>query len=156
MSGEGVHNPLDETQIIADIAVVDGIVDEILEDTDAIRETADAEAILTQAGGQLTTDGNVQDLYIANSPAGIFRPICLKIDFTNHTAGETVVIRLLYQIEPEGNLILQDTVTYAGLVSPELINIDLEPNRYGIQVTIQKTAGTNRAYDWEVFYEEAP
>ncbi|GAI66579.1 unnamed protein product, partial [marine sediment metagenome] len=53
-----------------------------------------------------------------------------------------------------GNLILQDTVTYTGVVSPELINIDLEPNRYGVQVTIEHTVGTNQAYDWEVFYEE--
>jgi len=52
-----------------------------------------------------------------------------------------------------GALILQDELTYAGLISPELINIDLEPNRFGVQVTIEKTAGTNRDYDWEVFYE---
>ena len=35
-----------------------------------------------------------------------------------------------------------------------MIGIDLLPNRYGVKVTIQKTAGTNRAYDWEAIYEE--
>jgi len=156
MSGEGISNPLDETQILADIAVVDAIVDEILEDTDAIREVTDSEAILTEIGGQLTTDGNVQNLYIAEAPAGIFRPICVKIDFTNHTATETVVIKTHYRIAPGGVHREQDSVTYAGVPAEPLINIDLEPNRYGVKVTIQKTAGTNRAYDWEVFYEEAP
>ena len=76
---------------------------------------------------------------------------------SNQTAAETVVLRLYYQINPTGALVLQDAVTYAGVTSPELINIDFEPNRYGIAVTLQNTAiGTHRTYDWEVFYEEAP
>ena len=152
----GVFNPYDDTYLLTLIAVIDALCDEILEDTGAVREVTDAEAILTEIGGQLTTDGNVQNLYIAEAPAGIFRPVCVKVDFTNHTAAETVVIKTHYRIAPGGNHIEQDSVTYAGVVSPELININLEPNRYGIKVTIQKTAGTNRAYDWEVFYEEAP
>ena len=152
----GVFNPYDDTYLLSLIVIIDALCDSILEDTGAIREVADSEAILTETGGQLTTDGNVQNLYIAEAPAGIFRPVCVKIDFTNHTAGETVVIKTHYRIAPGGVHIEQDSVTYAGVVSPELINIDLEPNRYGIKITIQKTAGTNRAYDWEVFCEEAP
>lgn len=151
-----IHNPYDDATLLALIAVIDGIVDAILEDSGAIREVTDAEAILTETGGQLTTNGNVQNLYIAEAPAGVFSPVCVKIDFTNHTATETVVVKTHYRVAPGGNHIEQDSVTYAGVVSPELVNIDLEPNRYGIKVTIQKTAGTNRAYDWEVFYEEAP
>ena len=151
-----VHNPYDDTALLVLIAIIDAIVDDILEDTGAIRKVTDAEAILTEIAGQITTDGNVQNLYIAETPAGIFRPICLKLDFTNHTAGETVVVKVHYRIAVGGVYIEQSTTTFAGLTSPELINIDLEPNRYGIKITIQKTAGTNRAYDWEVFYEEAP
>ena len=152
-----IHNPYDDTALLALIAIIDGIVDEILEDTNAIREVTDSEAILTETSGSITTDGTEQNVYINLAPAGIHRPICFKIDMTNQTAAETVVLRTYYQIAPGGALVLQDTVTYAGVVSPELINIDLEPNRYGIAVTIQNTAiGTHRAYDWEVFYEEAP
>jgi len=69
------------------------------------------------------------------------------------TATETTVLRTYYRIVGAAAYILQDSVTYAGVLDPDLINIDLEPNRYGIQVTIEKTAGTNRAYPWEVFYE---
>jgi len=160
---DGIVNPTDIRPILDIIGEFEdieetlaAITEEIIEDTEAIRATTDAEAILSEIAGQIATDGNVQNLYIAEAPAGIFRPICVKIDFTNHTAGETVVIKTHYRIAPGGAHIEHDSVTYAGVVSPELINIDLEPNRYGIKVTIQKTAGTNRAYDWEVFYEEAP
>lgn len=153
----GVSNIYDDTYLLTLIAVIDAICDAILEDTGAIREVTDSEAILTETAGQILTDGTEQNLYVAIAPAGVFRPICVKINFTNQTATETVVIRTYYQIAPLGALVLQDTVNYAGVVSPELINIDLEPNRFGVRVSIQNTAiGTHRTYDWEVFYEEAP
>ena len=158
MSGN-VHNPYDDTALLALIVIIDALCDAILEDTDAIREVTDAEPVLTETSGSITTTAAEQNIYINNAPAGVFRPICVKIDFTAQTATETVVIRTYYRISSVGGaaLILQDTVTYAGVVSPELINIDLEPNRYGVAVTIQRTvAGVDRAYDWEVFYEEAP
>ena len=144
-----VHNPADLTELEAAVAVIE-------EDVDAIRAITDAEAILTETGGQLTTDGTEQTIYTNEAPAGVFRPICLKMDFFNQTAIETTVLRIYYRIAPGGAFGEQDATTFVGAVDPELINIDLEPNRYGIRVTIEKTAGTNRAYDWEVFYEEAP
>lgn len=152
-----IHNPYDDTNLLILIAIIDAICDAILEDTIAIREVTDAEAILTETSGQITTDATEQTIYIANAPAGVFRPICVKIDFTNQTATETVDIKTYYKIAVGGAFVLQDLVTYAGVTSPELINIDLEPNRYGVWVSIQNTAiGTHRTYDWEVFYEEAP
>ena len=159
MSGEGITNTYDDAYLLALIAILDAICDSILEDTDAIREVTDAEPVLEETGGSIITDGTEQDIYINNAPAGVFRPVCVKIDFTNQTATETVVIKTYYRISPVAGsaLILQDTVTYAGVVSPELINIDLEPNRYGVWVSIQNTAvGVHRAYDWEVFYEVHP
>ena len=154
-----IHNPYDDTALLILIALLQVDVDEILEDTEAIREVTDAEPVLEETGGSVTTTGAEQTIYINNAPAGVFRPVCIKIDFTAQTATETVVLRTYYRISPVGgsNLILQDTVTYAGVVSPDLINIDLEPNRYGVWVTIQNTAvGVHRAYDWEVFYEVHP
>jgi len=152
-----IHNPYDDTALLALIVIIDALCDAILEDSGAIREVTDSEAILTETSGQITTDGTEQDVYVNIAPAGVFRPVCFKIDMTNQTATETVVLRTYYQINPTGGLVLQDTVTYAGVVSPELISVDLEPNRYGVAITIQNTAvGTHRAYDWEVFYEEAP
>jgi len=155
MSGH-VHNPADVTELEAAVAAVQSDIDLLEIDVDAIREVTDSEAILTEIGGQLTTDGNVQNLYIAEAPAGIFRPICLKLDFSNHTAAETVVVGIEYRIAPSGAFILESSTTFAGVPVQLLQTFDLDPNRYGIKVTITKTEGTNRAYDWEVFYEEAP
>ncbi len=152
-----VHNPYDDTYLLSLIVIIDALCDEILEDTVAIREVTDSEAILTETSGDILTDGTEQNVYINLAPAGVHRPICFKIDMTNQTAAETVVLRTYYQINPTGALVLQDTATYAGVTSPELINVDLEPNRYGVAITLQNTAiGTHRTYDWEVFYEEAP
>ena len=151
-----IHNPYDDTFLLSLVTILQATLDEIYEDTDAIREVTDSEAILTEVAGQITTDGTEQTLYTEESPAGIFEPRCCKIDFTNQTATETVVIRVSYRISPGGNLILQSATTFAGAQDPDLINIELEPNRYGFGITIEKTAGTNRAYDWEVHYEEAP
>jgi len=121
--------------------------------TAAIKAKTDALAILTETGGTVTTDGAEQTVYINNAPAGVYAPRGVKIDFTNQTATETVVLKLYYRIKSGGNLILQDTLTFTGAVSPELIKIGLDENRYGVKVTIQHTAGTNRAYDWGVYYE---
>lgn len=152
-----IHNPYDDTYLLSLIVIIDAICDAILEDTTAIREVTDSEAILTEQAGQITTTGAEQTIYINNAPAGVFRPVCVKVDFFNQTATETVVLRTYYRIAVGGGMALQDEVTYAGAQDPELINIDLEPNRYGVWVTIQRTViGVDRAYDFEVFYEEAP
>ncbi|MBW2363558.1 MAG: hypothetical protein JRF25_00505 [Deltaproteobacteria bacterium] len=108
---------------------------------------------MTETGGTLTTDGTEQDVYINNAPAGIYGPLQVLIDFTAHTAGETVVVKTYYRIKSGGNLIGYTDTTYAGVQDPLLIAIDLKKNRYGIKVTAEKTAGANRAYDWEVVYD---
>ena len=152
-----VHNPYDDTYLLSLIVIIDALCHSILEDTDAIREVTDSEAILTEVTGTITTDGNEQTFYTEENPAGIFEPRCCKIDFTNQTATETVDIKVYYRIAPGGAMILQSNTTFAGAQDPDLINVGLEPNRYGIRITIQNTAvGVHRAYDWEVFYEEAP
>ena len=127
---------------------------------EGIRNPADIQPILDALGefdATITTDGNEQTVYTEETPAGIFEPRCFKIDMTNQTATETVDIKVYYRIINGGNMILQSNTTFAGTQDPDLKLIDLEPNRYGIRITIQNTAvGTHRAYAWEVFYEEAP
>ena len=160
MSGEGVSNPLDETEILSDISDVQDSVNDLdadvvllQADVDAIEAIVEAEAILEETGGELTTDGTAQNLYINNAPAGVYRPICIIIDFADQEATETVVIRELYRIAPGGPLTVSDEQTFVGVVDDPLVKIDLAPNRYGMSVVVEKTAGINRAYDWTVFYE---
>ena len=140
--GEGVENPYDDTALTAIV--------------NAIREITDVTPVLTETGGTLTTDGTEQNVYINNAPAGVYRPICVKIDFTNHTATETVVLRTYYRIAEGGGWLQDDGVTYIGVPTVALINVELLPTRFGIRVTLEKTAGTNRDYLWEAFYEETP
>lgn len=109
--------------------------------------------VTSETGGEHTTTDNAEhDIYINFAPAGVFEPLKVMIDFTNQLAASIVVIRTYYRIRAGGDLILKDEVTFAGLISPELINVELEPNRFGIQVTMQRTAGVDIAYDWEVLY----
>ena len=147
MSGN-VHNPADINTLALEASVQD-----LQDDVTDIKATTDGLPVLSETGGTVTTDGTEQNVYINNTPLGIFRPVCVKIDFTNHTAGETVIVREYYRIKVAGNIILQDAVTYTGVPANPLISIDLDPNRFGIKITIEKTAGANRAYDWEAFYE---
>lgn len=170
----GIVTTYDDTTLLANVAVIDTVVDDIETDVAAVQSTVDdiqstvddieadvaavqttVDAIptLTETGGTLTADVTEQNLYINNAPAGVYRPICVKVDFTNHTGTETVKLRIYYRIASGGDLIKQDEVEYVGVPTVPLINIALEPNRYGVKVTLEKTAGTNRNYPWEAAYE---
>lgn len=106
----------------------------------------------TETGGSLLTDGTQQTLYINNAPAGVFEPLKLMLDLSLMTVLETIQIRVLYRIRPGGVLTLKDQINFAGAQALPLKNIELEPNRYGIQIQIQRLAGGDWAYPWEVLY----
>jgi hypothetical protein len=131
----------------ADVALVKS-------DTTNIKAVTDGIAVLTESGGTKTTDGTLQTLYINNAPSGVYKPEYLAVDFTNQTAGETIQIIIKYRIKSGGNLITDNDspADYAGVVAKPLVYIPLKPNRFGISITIQKTAGANQSYDWEIIY----
>lgn len=129
------------------------LIDELAAHSTDITDLASSLLTLAETGGTITTDGNEQDVYINNAPAGVYAPKGIKIDFTNQTAGETVVVREYYRVKSGGNFILADEVSFAGAQDPELITVDLEENRYGIKVTMEKTAGANKDYDYEAVYK---
>jgi hypothetical protein len=105
--------------------------------------------VTSESGGTLTADGTEQNVYISNTPASLFEPIIVNIDCTNMAAGDIVILRLYYRIAPGGNLIMKDEITLNGPQTPALKNIGLEYNRFGVQVTLEQTAGVNRDFDWE-------
>ena len=121
-----------------------------------IMAVTNALPILEETGGTFTLDGTVQNLYINNAPTGVYEPISLNINLSNHTAGDTIQFRTLYRNVAGGALVERDVLPLAGALDSPSVNIDLEPNRFGIQVTAQLTAGGNYALTWEVFYEVAP
>ena len=128
-------------------------LDDLITNVRIILAAVNALAVLEETGGTILTDGTEQNVYVNEAPAGVFRPMCVKIDCTNQTAIDTIVIRTYYRIEPAGAYVLQDTLTFAGAVSPELLNIELEPNRYGIRVTLEQTVSSQIEYTWEVCYK---
>ena len=80
MSG-GIHNPMDPTEILADIATLQDSVDDLdadvvllQADVDAIEALVAAQGILEETGGTITTDGTEQNVYINNAPGGIYEP----------------------------------------------------------------------------------
>ncbi len=128
------------------------VIDAIVAQAVAIANWVLSFLILTETGATVTTDGTEQTLYVNNSPTGVFSPKIVQIDFTNQTAAETVVIKEYYRIKSGGALVLIDEVTFVGVQDPLLKNIKLEENRFGVQVTIEKTAGVNKDYDYEAVY----
>ena len=177
MAGDGVRNPADLTPIIdelddiddqlddivdrlilidADLVIIDNEVGQIHTVVDAIRAITDAMPILTETGGTLTTTGAVQTLYINNAPDGVYKPLSLNIDLSNHGAANTIQFRVLYRNVAGGALVQRDILPLVGALVSDSINIDLEPNRFGIQVTAQLTAGANYDLTWEVFYKATP
>ena len=61
--------------VVSDSATIDDIFDIV-----------HAILTLTETGGTVTTDGNEQNLYINNAPAGVFAPEICQVAFPNPTA----------------------------------------------------------------------
>lgn len=118
-----------------------------------VDDLSDSLQVLTETGGTITTDGSEQTVYTNNAPAGLFTPVIFLIDFTNTTAGETVLVREYYRIKLGGNYIEFNETSYAGVQDPNLKIHSLFDNRYGIKITVEKTGGANKDYDWEITYK---
>lgn len=114
--------------------------------------------VLSSTGGTLTADGTEQTVYIDNEPLGATMGRRLYIDLDNMTQGDTTVIRIYYRLSDGGGLQLLDYNSYTGADGGltngvKLIAVELGPYRHGIQVTLEQTAGVNRAYPFEFFAE---
>lgn len=131
---------------IAEIVPMHLTVDQIFALVNAILTT-------TETGGTITTNGAEQDVYINNAPAGVYEPLVVKIDLTSMTAAESITVRVRDRIRPGGGLLVADTpIVYAGVQAVPLKYVTLQPNRYGVQVTLECTVGGPIDVDWEVIY----
>ena len=119
-----------------------------------IYDLIDALPVFTETGGTITTDGTEQTIWTVDAPASIFKPLVFVADLTANTVTESIVIKFWNRVKSGGGYVedfaKRITVTLAVGTG---VSVVLSPNRYGVKITIEKTAGTNRAYDWEVFYE---
>lgn len=114
---------------------------------------------LNETGGSYTPAAlNTEyDMVIIDVPLGSFKPLKVKVDMTNMAWGDTTTIKWYERISSMGNYIEKDEEKFDGPqnivpLSP-MKNIHLEPNRFGFKITIEQTAGTLRAYPWELLYD---
>ena len=107
------------------------------EKLDAIHGLDAAMAFLSSIGGTLTADGTEEN---------------------NMQGGDTIEVKIYHRMTAAGALQLLAFHTWTGadggLTNSEKLDVvDLHPNRHGYRSTLDQTAGTNRAYTWEVFSE---
>jgi len=117
----------------------------------AIFALINADLTLTETGGTIIADAAEQDVYINETPAGEYFPRKVVIDLSDLDVAEVATIRTYYRINATGDKELKDEVIFAGVQAEPLKNVELEPNRFGIRVSIQATAAV--VIDWEVHYE---
>lgn len=128
---------------------VDDTVDQIQTQTNAL-------LVLSSTGGTATATGQEQTLYIDNEPLGCWEPLVLWVDLDNMQGGDTAVIRAYHRLNDGGGLQLWSYNSYTGADGGlangmKVVKIELGPNRHGLQITLDQTAGVNRDYDWELF-----
>jgi len=110
--------------------------------------------VLTETGGTVIATGLLTEdnVYINNAPAGVYKPNLVTIDMSDLAGGEVATVRTRYRIEPLGALELKGApVIFNGVQAEPLKDIELTPNRFGVQVTIEATATV--VFPWEVFYK---
>jgi len=120
----------------------------------AVEAKLDAMLMLTETGGTvtLTAPDTEDNLYINNAPAGEYYPRKVVVDLSDLDVAEVAIIRTYYRIKSGGDLKLKGAPTiFNGVQAEPLKNIELEPNRFGVKVTIDGTTGVD--VDWEVHYE---
>lgn len=111
---------------------------------------------LAETGGTITTigPGTEQDIYRVETPMGSFEPVTVILNMTNNTAAETIRVRVYYRVSataPAGG-VKQDEMIFAGVQNPALKVISLEPNRFGVRVTMELLAGAALTYLWEAHF----
>lgn len=109
---------------------------------------------LKETGGSLLATAAEQTLVEVAGPMGVFKPAKVKVDCTNMAWGDTTILRWYERIAAAGAYIQKDEITLNGPQIPPLRDIDLEPNRHGVRITLQQTAGGMKNYGWEYLYED--
>ena len=139
-----------DAAILAVIATLRAAVNAMQVDVTAIRAVTDAEGVLEETGGVITSVLATEVIvYVNNAPAGVFVPKIVRISTGNHTATETITIREYHRNESGGGMELYDWETYAGAIAAEGVPVHLDANRFGVEITLELDAGTPQAYTWE-------
>lgn len=158
----GTTLPLEHTLIVTAIANLitrpKGL-DLIFDEVDAVRAVTDALPVLTETDGTVVgAGGGEQNIVIENAPAGVFKPLRVKVSLENMLGGDTTVFRVYSRLTNGGALELDSYASYTGADGGlangvKTITFDLTENRWGIRITLDETAAGTRNYDWQYIYE---
>lgn len=97
-------------------------------------------------GSQTATGG--EDTLATITTSGSF---VLGLDANNMALGDTLVVRVKLKVRSTGTTRLAFERTYANVQSePVILSIPVASTNE-IVFTIEQTAGTNRAYPWEIW-----
>lgn len=107
---------------------------------------------IEEAIGSLLMDGTEQT--VKEILTTINKLHCF-VDLTPMAAGDIVVVRQYIKIASAGAFAKYAEETYNDAQTLPLLYVITKPANYGIRITIQQTAGTNRTFDWETFQELA-
>jgi len=88
------------------------------------------------------------------APMAVFKPTKIKVDCSNMNWGDSTILRWYERMAGGGGYVQKDELQLDDLQTIPLKNIELEPNRHGVRITLQQTAGVNRAYPWEYLWED--
>ena len=101
--------------------------------------------------GSVAMDGTEKNVVLDEVTGNPSRFLEGYIDLTPMAAGDTIVIRQYMKIASAGNYIKYAEETYSGAQSLPLLYITTKSGRYGIKITAQQTAGTNRTLAYQFF-----
>lgn len=105
-----------------------------------------AVSILSQ--NSITTNASEQNLLsIAEQAPGIY---ILTIDANAMQAGDTIVVRLKEKVRAASTSRTRVKTTVSGAQDPAVLSFGPIEITHELQATIQRTAGVDRAFDWQI------
>jgi hypothetical protein len=116
-----------------------------------IDRLASMEAFDDPIEGSVTMDGTEKNVVLDEVSGNPSRFLEGYIDLSPMASGDTIVVRQYMKIASAGDYVKYAEETYSGAQSLPLLYIVTKPGRYGIKVTAQQTAGTNRTLQYQFF-----
>jgi hypothetical protein len=116
-----------------------------------IDRLASMEAFDTPIEGSVAMDGTEKNVVLDEVNGNPQRFLEGYIDLTPMASGDTIVVRQYMKIASAGAYVKYAEETYSGAQTLPLLYIVSKSGRYGIKITAQQTAGTNRTLTYQFF-----
>jgi hypothetical protein len=116
-----------------------------------IDRLASMEAFDTPIEGSVVRDGTEKDVVLDEVTGNPQRFLEGYVDLTPMASGDTIVIRQYMKITATGAYVKYAEETYSDAQTLPLLYIVTKPGIYGIKITAQQTAGTNRTLQYQFF-----